>query len=86
MKDTELVKVAMNHSDRLKLYGQISAQCRQLGIPLDYQKLGLGFEVSADWPVDQECELTVVKLVALAFRLGMRIEITDLNFVPINKD
>ena len=86
MKDMELVSVKMNRSDRLRLYSQITARMDELGLPADYGRLGLGFELPPDWPMDQDSDVTVAKLVVLAVRLKMKIEITDLNFISIKED
>ena len=86
MGDVELISVQMNPSDRLRLYGQISARMEKLGLLADYGKLDMGFDLPPDWPMDSGSDVTVGKLVALAIRLKMRIEIADLNFVSIKED
>jgi len=83
VNNVELVTVAMNRSDRLRLYSQITSGMLAKGMPLDYARLGLGFEIPADWPIDQASDVTLAKLIAVAASLGMKIEITDLNLIPL---
>jgi len=83
VNEVELVTVAMNRSDRLRLYGQITSGMLAKNVPLDYAKLHLGFEIPADWPVDAGSDVTLAKLIAVAAALGMKIEITDLNLIPL---
>ena len=86
MNDIELMSVQMNPSDRLRLYGQITARMEQLGLPLDYGKLEMGFDLPPDWPIDSGSDVTVGKLIALALRLKMKIEISDLNFISMKEE
>ena len=80
----EIVTIEMNSSDRLRLYGQITARMEAKGYnPCDFSKLDLGFELPAGWPVDINAEPTMAQLVVLAKKLEMRIPIADLNMVPM---
>jgi len=83
MDKNETVVIALQPTDRLKLYGQITAQMERLDYnPCDYSGLKLGFELSATWPVDEKCQPTLAELIVVAVKLNMRIIIIDLNLEP----
>ena len=76
----EMVTGVLDHSNRLKLYGQITGRMEQLGHnPVDYAALDLGFELPAGWPLDVNAQPTLAQLTVIAFKLKMNIEIADLN-------
>ena len=81
----EIVTIEMSASDRLRIYGQITARMEKLGFnPCDYSALDLGFELPANWPVDKDAQPTLAQLVVVANKLKMRITIADLNLAPLN--
>lgn len=84
--ENEIVTIAMWPDDRLRLYGQITAQMEKLGYnPCDYPSLGLGFELPADWPYAENAQPTLAQLTVLAIKLKMRIVINKLNLEPIKE-
>ncbi len=79
----EMVVIEMVPGARLKLYGQITARMKDLGLnPCDYQALGLGFELPATWPVDENEQPTLSQLAMVAVKLKMRIIIYDMDLLP----
>jgi len=84
MRDAnEVVTIEMVHTDRLRLYSQITAQMERMGINYGtWDSLDLGFELPAAWPVDVNAQPTIAQLIVLAVKLKMRVVITDLNLIP----
>jgi len=79
----EIVKINLNASDRMRLDQQINDRMAALGyLRNDYNQLGLGFSLPANWPADTSCEITLAQLVVVAVKLSMEIEIADLNLGP----
>ena len=76
----EIVTVALERNNRLKLQGQVTARMEQLGYkPVDFESLDLGFELPVGWPVDVNAQATLAQLTVIACKLKMNIEIADLN-------
>ena len=78
--ENEIVTIAMWPDDRLRLYGQITAQMEKLGYnPVDYSALNLGFELPADRPYAEDAQPTLTQLIVVALKLKMRIVIKDIS-------
>ena len=76
----ELVTLSLNGEARLRLYGQIAGAMEKKGLNCaDWGELDLGFELPAGWPIDNDAQPTLAQLVVIAHKLGMGIEIEDLN-------
>ena len=87
MRDkNEIVTVGMVPIERLRLYGQITAQMEKLGYNLmDYSQLNLGFELPATWPVNENTQPTLAQLIAIAVKLKSRLVISNIYFEPRNE-
>ena len=83
MADTkQILTIELASGDRLRLDQQINDRLESLGYKrFDYGSLGLGFKLDADWPGDQDCEITLAQLTVLAVKLKMRIIVTNLDIV-----
>ncbi len=78
----ETVVIELFGDARLRLHSQITNRMESLGLnPCDYKALGLGFELPATWPVDEQHQPTIAQLVMVAVKLDMRLIIHDLNLV-----
>lgn len=81
--ENERVTIEMAAGDRLRVDQQINGRMEKLGhTPYDYSKLGLRFELPANWPADMDCQLTLAQLTVIAVKLDMRIVIDNLNLIP----
>lgn len=89
--ENETVVIEMAPDDRIRLYGQVTAQMEKLGHnPCDYNSLNLGIDLPADlpadWPVGEKSQPSMPQLVVVARKLDMRIIITDLILIPRKTD
>jgi len=82
----ETVVIEMAAGDRLRLDSQINDRMDQLGHGrYQFAKLGLGFDLPANWPADMNSQLTLAQLTVLAWKLKMRIVIDNLNLIPVKE-
>ena len=83
MAENQTVTVELLPDIRLRLYGQITARMEDLGYNLlDYSSLNLGIELPAEWPADVNAQPSLAELVVVAFKLKMKIIISDINLIP----
>ncbi len=86
MSAVEMLTIDMSIQARLRLDQQIAARMDKLGIgAYRWDKLDLGFEMPAGWPVDRDALPTLAQLVVLARKLKMRIIIGDLVMSPMQE-
>lgn len=76
----EMIKIEMETGPRRRLFNQIMSACEKRGLTSDYRSLFPGADLAMDWPAGDE-KPTLAELVVVAQRLGMDIEITDLDLV-----
>ena len=75
----ETIVIDLNHVSKIELYGHITSAMEKQGLnPCDWSGLELGFELPADWPVGEGCEVTMAQLVVMARKLKFRIIINNL--------
>ena len=70
----------MEPGPRLRLYNQLMTAIEKRGLGANYRDLFPGADLPADWPATGD-QPTMAELVVVAQRLGMDIEITDLDLV-----
>ena len=76
----------LSPENKLRLYSQITKRMEQLNInPMDYSEMGLGFDLPAGWPMDQEHPPTMAELVVIAAKLKMQLLISDINIIPVKE-
>lgn len=82
VEKNEIVIVALEFHDRIRLDNQITSQARKLGLdPSDYNNLNLGFKLPNGWPVNIEIQPTLAELVVIAKKLKMRIVINGIDLI-----
>jgi len=82
----ETVMIEMAAGDRIRLDTQIADRMEQLGFGrYQFAKLGLGFNLPANWPADMNSQLTLPQLSVLAWKLKMQIVIDNLDLIPLKE-
>ncbi len=86
--EKRIVSIDAGLDVRLGLYDQINIRMKEFGFNIngDYNSLGLGFDLPANWPVDRNAQPTLSQLVVVARRLKMRIVISSVSLLPIKTE
>jgi hypothetical protein len=78
----EIVVLDLGIKDRIILDYHIKKAMELYRLkPWDYESLGLGFDLSPEWPV--EGEVTMTQLIVLAKKLSMQIRISGIEMLPM---
>ena len=86
-QELQRVTVELLSVDRMKLDSQICSRMEQLGYKAyDYDSLGLGFHLPANWPADVNCEVTMAQLVVLSVKLNMQLVINDVSLYTVTEN
>jgi hypothetical protein len=81
-ESNEMLVLELDAGIRMRLADQLWKQAESHNV-IDFNLLGLGFELPAGWPVDMNAQPTLAQLVVLAKRLNLQIIISDLNVLPL---
>ena len=83
----EIVTIELTPEGAMRLNNQIVSGMEHKDYPpYNWKHLDLGFELPPGWPADKDARPTLAQLIVFAQKLGMQIEINDLNMVPRSND